>query len=71
MLTVVQGTRFPPYQLGLTVDVTGATGQVIRTRVTVPAQTTAQIVVPLTLSDRPRDLLVDADVSVLGRIVAR
>ena len=71
VLTVVQGTRVPPYQLGLSVDVTDATGQTVRTRVTVPAQLTSQLVIPLTLNDRPRDLLVDADVSVLGRIVAR
>jgi len=68
IVRVVQSGAFPPYQLSLSVDVTDATGAVRRTRVSIPAQETAVLEVPLTLTAAPRGVVFDADVSILGRV---
>ncbi|QJR35381.1 M1 family metallopeptidase [Gemmatimonas groenlandica] len=65
-VTVRQGTRFAPYRLSLAVDVTTASGTMKRVRVTVPAQRLATMTVPLTLAAKPRAVLFDGDVSLLG-----
>jgi aminopeptidase N len=68
LVTVIQGTRFPPYRLSLAVDVTDAGGTVTRHRVTVPASPTASVAVPATLQAPPRTVLFDGDVSLLGTL---
>ena len=66
VVTVVQGTRVPPYRLSLAVDVTDATGATKRVRLTVPATASSTIDVPMTLTSVPRSVVFDADVSLLG-----
>lgn len=68
LVTVVQGTRVPPYRLSLSVDVTDASGAVSHHRVTVPAATSSSVVVPAALQAAPRSLQFDADVSLLGTL---
>ncbi len=63
---IQQGTRFAPYRLSLMVDLTTASGTVKHVRVTVPAQATSTITIPLTLSAKPRAVTFDGDVSFLG-----
>ncbi len=65
-VTVRQGERFAPYRLSLAVDVTTPSGAVKRVHVTVPAQRTSTIAVPITLASKPRAVTFDADVSLLG-----
>lgn len=65
-VTVQQGARVAPYRLSLAVDITTETGTVKRVRVTVPAQRMASIVVPLMLEAKPRAVIFDGDVSLLG-----
>ena len=68
VVTVAQGTRFPPYRVSLAVDVTDATGATKRVRITVPATASSTIDVPLALTGPPRAVVFDADVSVLGTV---
>lgn len=68
LVTVVQGTRFPPYRLSLSVDITDSAGVVTRHRVTVPATATSSVVVPTTLHAPPRTVAFDSDVSLLGTL---
>lgn len=65
-VTVQQDARVAPYRLSLAVDVTTASGVVRRVRVTVPAQRSSTITVPITLVAKPRNVLFDGDVSLLG-----
>ncbi len=65
-VTARQGARVAPYRLSLAVDVTTASGIVKRVRVTLPAQRTSTITVPLALTAKPRAVLFDGDVSLLG-----
>jgi aminopeptidase N len=65
-VTVQQGGRFAPYRLSLAVDVITASGAVKRLRLTVPAQRTSTITVPITLTANPRAVTFDGDVSLLG-----
>ena len=65
---VTQGTRFAPYRLSLSIDVTDATGVTQRVRILVPAQATSTIDVPLSLTAAPRRVEFDPDVSVLGTL---
>ena len=65
-VTIRQGARVAPYRLSLAVDVTTASGAVKRVRVTVPALGTSTITVPIVLAAKPRAVLFDADVSLLG-----
>ncbi len=67
-VTVRQGTRFPPYRVSLAVDVTDAAGNTRRVRITVPAELTATIDVPVTLTAAPRAVVFNADVSLLGEV---
>ncbi len=71
VLEVSQGTTFPPFRVNLAVDVTDASGQVQRTRVTIPAAATSTVTLPVTLSGPPRAVTFDADVSLLGRVSSR
>ena len=66
LVTVVQGTRVPPYRVSLAVDVTDAAGVVRRVRLAVPATVSSTIAVPMTLTAAPRSVVFDADVSLLG-----
>jgi aminopeptidase N len=68
VLTVTQGTAFPPYRLSLCVDVVDAQGATQRVRVMVPAAATASVGVNVTLSSAPQRVIVDADVSLLGTL---
>ena len=70
-VTVVQGQRFAPYRLSLAVDVTDAQGVKKRVRITVPAQPTSTITVPVVLARSPKSVVFDADVSILGTIQTR
>lgn len=65
-VTVQQDARVAPYRLSLAVDVTTASGVARRVRVTVPAQRSSTITVPITLVAKPRNVLFDGDVSLLG-----
>ncbi|MES3035527.1 MAG: M1 family aminopeptidase [Gemmatimonadota bacterium] len=66
--SVVQGARFTPYRLSLSIDVTDAAGVTQRTRILVPAQASSTIDVPLSLSAAPRRVEFDPDVSILGTV---
>ena len=70
-VTVVQGGRFAPYRLSLAVDVTDAKGTTKRVRIAIPAQKSSTITVPVTLARSPKAVVFDADVSMLGAILAR
>jgi aminopeptidase N len=67
-VTVVQGVTAAPYRLSLAMDVTDAAGVTQRVRVSVPAQSSATIDVPVSLADAPRAVVFDPDVSLLGTI---
>jgi aminopeptidase N len=67
VLDVRQGTRFAPYRLSLSLDVTDASGVTTRVRVSVPAQVTSSQVVPVKLSAAPSAVVIDPDVSWLGQ----
>jgi aminopeptidase N len=71
VVTAAQGTRFPPYRLLLTVDVTDADGAPRRTRITVPAQAESSVTLSLPMTGAPRAVVFDADVGVLGTITAQ
>ncbi len=68
MVTVRQGTRFPPYRLALSVDVTDASGRTTRTQLAIPARATATLTVPVALSAAPPRVVFDADAGVLGTL---
>ena len=60
------GDTVRPYRLSLAVDVTDAQGVKKRVRITVPAQRTSTITVPVVLARSPKSVVFDADVSILG-----
>ena len=66
VVRVEQGTRVPAYQLALSVDVTDARGVTTRTSIQVPAATVSSIALPMRFATRPRQVVFDADVSLLG-----
>jgi aminopeptidase N len=68
MVTIAQGTRVPPYQLTLTVDVTDAVGRTTRTALAIPAEATVSMALPLPLTAAPQRVVFDADVGVLGAL---
>jgi aminopeptidase N len=68
MVTVTQATRFPPYRLALTVDVTDASGRTTRVPLVIPAQATVTLPVPVALSGAPVRVVFDADAGVLGTL---
>ena len=70
VVTVVQGSRVPPYRLSLAIDVTDARGDTRRVRITVPAVASSAIDVPLSLTSAPRAVVFDADVSLLGTLTS-
>ena len=71
LVTVSQGTRFPPYRVNLSVDVTDARGKVQRVRVTIPAARVATVPVAIKLDGAPRAVVFDADATLLGTIVVQ
>jgi aminopeptidase N len=71
LLTISQGTRFPPYRITLSLDVTDTRGRVQRVRVVVPAARVATIPVPLKLDGAAKHIAFDADVSLLGKITVQ
>ena len=68
VVTVAQGTRFPPYRISLAVDVTDASGATKRVRIAVPATATSSIDIPIPLSAAPQTVVFDADDSLLGTL---
>ncbi|MEO7520906.1 MAG: M1 family metallopeptidase [Gemmatimonas sp.] len=68
ILDVVQGTRFAPYRLRMSVDVTDAQGRTRRGWVDIPATRQASVRVPLLISGTPDRVVLDAGVSVLGTV---
>ena len=70
-LEVRQGTRFAPYRLPLSVDVTDAAGAVHRVRVEIDAARSARVTLPLELAAPPRALVFDPAVELLAEIHAR
>ena len=68
VVTVAQGTRFPPYRISLAVDVTDASGATKRVRIAVSATATSSIDIPIPLSAAPRTVVFDADDSLLGTL---
>jgi len=68
MVTVTQGTRFPPYRLTLSVDVTDANGRTTRVPLAIPAQATVTLPAPVVLSSAPQRVVFDADAGVLSTL---
>lgn len=71
VLDVEQGTRFAPYRLTLSTDITDANGIVHRVRAEVPAEQTSRITLPLELTSAPRALALDPDVELLAEFHSR
>ena len=71
LLDVEQGTRFPPYRVKMAVDLVAADGSVTRTVVEIPAQQRTSVEVPLNTPRAPANVLLDANVGVLGTIRAK
>ena len=67
-VTARQGGAVPPYRLNLALDVTDASGRTERVRVTLPAARVATVPVAVKLTGAPRAVVVDPDVSILGRV---
>jgi aminopeptidase N len=68
VVAAAQGTKFPPYRLLLTVDVTDAEGRSRRSRITIPAEAESTITLLTPMSGAPRSVVFDADVGVLGTV---
>ncbi|MGQ0648851.1 MAG: M1 family metallopeptidase [Gemmatimonadaceae bacterium] len=71
VLNVEQGTRFEPYRVNLSVDVTDRAGRTQRVRVTVPAGRASTVEVPVRIEGEPAKVTMDPDVSVLGTVTGR
>ncbi|MFN8575010.1 MAG: M1 family aminopeptidase, partial [Gemmatimonadaceae bacterium] len=71
MVTVSQGDKRPPYRLTLPIEITTATGKVVRSKVVVPATRVGTIPVPATLDGAPKIVRFDPDVSLLATITSR
>ena len=71
VLDVEQGTRFAPYRLTLSTDVTDATGTVHRVHVEIPADRTSRVTLPLDLTAAPRAIAFDPDVQLLAEFHSR
>jgi aminopeptidase N len=70
-LDVEQGSRYAPYRLTLSTDVTDAAGAVHRVRVEIPAQHTTHVTLPLELAAPPRALAFDRAVELLAEFHSR
>ena len=68
LVTVSQGTRFPPYQLSLEMDVYDIAGRSHRVRAAVPATRAGTIPVPVAIDGAPVRVEFDPDVALLGTI---
>jgi len=68
VLDVEQGTRFAPYRVKLAVDLVAPDGSVRRSVVEIPAQQRATVDVPLAAAQVPTNVILDANVGVLGTI---
>jgi aminopeptidase N len=65
-LYVEQGVRFAPYRFALAVEVRDADGRAHRVTVSVAAERSQRIVLPLRLDAPPRALVMDPDVQLLA-----
>jgi aminopeptidase N len=70
-LTVEQGARFAPYRIPLTVELRDASGRARRATVQVAAKQSQSIVLPWRVEGEPREVVVDPEGAVLGRIEAK
>jgi aminopeptidase N len=71
VLDVEQGSRFAPYRLTLSADVTDAAGIVHRVRIDIAAEHLVHVTLPLELSAAPRAIVFDPDVELLAEFHAR
>ena len=71
LVTASQGTRFAPFRLNLSLDVTDAQGKVHRVRVTIPPSRVATVPVPIKLAAAPKGVVFDPDASLLGTLKAQ
>lgn len=70
-VTVGQGERFPPYRLTLPIEITTASGKVIRTQVPVSASRVSTTPLQTTLDGPPKLVRFDPDASLLATITAK
>ena len=70
-VTVGQGERFQPYRLTLPVEITTASGKVVRGKLQVGASRVSTTPLQLTLDGPPKLVRFDPDVSLLATITAR
>ncbi len=71
VVTASQGSRFAPYRINLSLDVTDAQGKVQRARVTIPAARVATVPVTIRLASAPKSVVFDPDASLLGTLKAQ
>jgi aminopeptidase N len=69
LLTVVQGDRFGPYRLPLTIELRDSSGRPHLTTVQLAAQKSQSVELPLRVESEPREVTVDPGGEVLGRVV--
>lgn len=71
VVTVGQSDARPPYRLTLPVEITTATGRVVRAKVAVPATRVGTIPVTVSLDGPPKSVRFDPDVTLLAKIAVR
>ncbi|MFN8581302.1 MAG: M1 family metallopeptidase [Gemmatimonadaceae bacterium] len=71
MLTVSQSDKRPPYRLTLPVEVTTASGKVVRAKLAVPATRVGTMALPVTLDGAPQVVRFDPNVTLLATISSR
>jgi aminopeptidase N len=71
VLDVEQGSRFAPYRLTLSTDITDAAGAVHRVRVEIPAQHSAHVTLPFELGGAPKSIVFDPAVELLAEFHSR
>src|SRR5439155_664146 len=71
VLSITQAARFGSYRFPLTIDIKTVAGRRVRTRVDVTAQTSTRVTLDPPLDTTPAELVFDADVELLARIVGR
>ncbi|MBI4502250.1 MAG: M1 family metallopeptidase [Gemmatimonadetes bacterium] len=70
-LEITQGSRFGAYRFPLEVAIQTATGEQVRTRVEVPAQTSVRLTLDPPLGGTPPGLVLDPDVKLLATYIGR
>jgi aminopeptidase N len=70
-VSVLQGTRWPPFRLRMTVEIEDANGAVTRTSIDIPAERDSTLTLPGRLVSRPRRVTFDPDGDQLAIIRAR